>query len=119
MAKPNSTIVAAAPSSAQTGGKRKRGEDIKKVASTAEAGSSALGDTSSTAKKSKANEGTAKVDKVKVRRVHVSGLPIIAEQEIKDRFKSFGEVVNVDGLGKLDGNGMYRPSSLLYVSGKG
>lgn len=47
-----------------------------------------------------------KPEKVKLRRLHVSGLPDITEQEAKDRFKSFGEVVGVDGLGKLDGTGV-------------
>lgn len=46
-----------------------------------------------------------KPEKIKLRRIHVSGLPSITEQDAKDRFKSFGEVVSVDGLGKLDGNG--------------
>ena len=46
-----------------------------------------------------------KSEKSKVRRIHVSGLPPIAEQEIADKFKSFGKVLKVDGLGKLDGNG--------------
>lgn len=46
-----------------------------------------------------------KPEKIKLRRIHVSGLPDISEQEAKDRFKSFGEVVGVDGLGKLDATG--------------
>lgn len=51
---------------------------------------------------------TKKPEKVKLRRIHVSGLPDITEQEAKDRFKSFGEVVGVDGLGKLDATGQSR-----------
>ena len=46
-----------------------------------------------------------KPEKSKIRRIHVSGLPIITKQEVSDRFKSFGEVIGVDGLGKVDGNG--------------
>lgn len=46
-----------------------------------------------------------KPEKIKLRRIHVSGLPDITEQEAKDRFKSFGEVTGVDGLGKLDATG--------------
>jgi hypothetical protein len=48
---------------------------------------------------------TKKPEKVKIRRIHVSGLPDITESEAKDRFKSFGEVTAVEGLGKLDANG--------------
>lgn len=46
-----------------------------------------------------------KKDKIKRRRLHVAGLPAISEQEAIDRFKSFGKVTGVDGLGKLDENG--------------
>ena len=49
-----------------------------------------------------------KPEKSKVRRIHVSGLPAISEADVKDRFKSFGTVTGVDGLGKLDGNGASR-----------
>lgn len=49
-----------------------------------------------------------KPEKIKLRRIHVSGLPDITEQEAKDRFKSFGEVLEVDGLGKLDATGECR-----------
>jgi len=46
-----------------------------------------------------------KAERSKVRRVHVSGLPPINEDEVRSRFKSFGTVTKVDGLGKMDGNG--------------
>ena len=47
-----------------------------------------------------------KPEKIKLRRVHVSGLPAgLSEQDVKNRFKSFGDVKSVDNLGKLDGNG--------------
>lgn len=56
---------------------------------------------------------TKKPEKIKLRRLHVSGLPDLTEQEAKDRFKSFGEVVGVDGLGKLDATGMFNlPGSM-------
>ena len=47
-----------------------------------------------------------KPEKIKLRRVHASGLPAgLSEEDVKNRFKSFGEVQSVDNLGKLDGNG--------------
>ena len=53
-----------------------------------------------------------KPEKSKVRRIHVSGLPAISEADVKDRFKSFGTVTGVDGLGKLDGNGAFRAGEI-------
>lgn len=47
-----------------------------------------------------------KPEKSKLRRIHVSGLPAgITEQDASSRFSSFGKVIKVDGLGKLDANG--------------
>lgn len=47
-----------------------------------------------------------KPEKIKLRRVHVSGLPAgLSEEDVKNRFKTFGEVKSVDNLGKIDGNG--------------
>lgn len=58
---------------------------------------------------------TKKPEKSKVRRVHVSGLPAISEDEVRSRFKSFGNVLKVDGLGKMDGNGEYLRKAQLFA----
>ena len=56
-----------------------------------------------------------KKDKIKRRRLHVAGLPAISEQEAVNRFQSFGKVVGVDGLGKLDENGEFAlPTKRAY-----
>jgi RNA recognition motif-containing protein len=42
-------------------------------------------------------------------RLHVGGLgPSVAPQDLERRFASFGTVVKVDGVGKLDANGTLR-----------
>jgi hypothetical protein len=56
-----------------------------------------------------------KPEKSKTRRLHVAGLPAISEQDVFDRFKSFGKVEKVDGLGKLDGNGMSKKHESLAL----
>jgi hypothetical protein len=51
-------------------------------------------------------------------RLHISGLtPSISASDLKQRFSTFGEVQDVDGVGELDGIG--EPSltilSLIYL----
>ncbi|QRV88334.1 RNA recognition motif protein [Ceratobasidium sp. AG-Ba] len=48
-------------------------------------------------------------------RLHISGLtPAITQNDIKTRFSTFGEVKDVDGVGKLDGLG--QPKKFAYVT---
>ncbi|KAH7326820.1 hypothetical protein B0J17DRAFT_680790 [Rhizoctonia solani] len=48
-------------------------------------------------------------------RLHISGLtPSISESDLKQRFSTFGQVQNVDGVGKLDGVG--RPRKFAYLT---
>ncbi|KAJ1306461.1 hypothetical protein OPQ81_007464 [Rhizoctonia solani] len=48
-------------------------------------------------------------------RLHISGLtPSISASDLKQRFSTFGEVSDVDGVGKLDGVG--RPRKFAYLT---
>ncbi|KAF8705162.1 RNA recognition motif, partial [Rhizoctonia solani] len=48
-------------------------------------------------------------------RLHISGLtPSISASDLKQRFTTFGEVKDVDGVGKLDGVG--RPRKFAYLT---
>ncbi|KAG8722962.1 hypothetical protein FRC09_005364 [Ceratobasidium sp. 395] len=48
-------------------------------------------------------------------RLHISGLtPSISQNDLKQRFSTFGQVKAVDGVGKLDGLG--RPRKFAYVT---
>ncbi|KAG8796697.1 hypothetical protein FRC12_005791 [Ceratobasidium sp. 428] len=48
-------------------------------------------------------------------RLHISGLtPSISQNDLKQRFSTFGEVKAVDGVGKLDGLG--QPRKFAYVT---
>ncbi|KAG9084902.1 hypothetical protein FRC06_003836 [Ceratobasidium sp. 370] len=48
-------------------------------------------------------------------RLHISGLtPSITQNDLKQRFATFGEVREVDGVGKLDGLG--QPKKFAYVT---
>ncbi|QRW02493.1 RNA recognition motif protein [Ceratobasidium sp. AG-Ba] len=48
-------------------------------------------------------------------RLHISGLtPAITQNDIKTRFSTFGEVKDVDGVGKLDGLG--QPRKFAYLT---
>ncbi|KAG8717074.1 hypothetical protein FRC09_014769 [Ceratobasidium sp. 395] len=48
-------------------------------------------------------------------RLHISGLtPLITQNDLKQRFSTFGEVKDVDGVGKLDGLG--QPRKFAYVT---
>ncbi|CAE6528750.1 unnamed protein product [Rhizoctonia solani] len=48
-------------------------------------------------------------------RLHISGLtPAISASDLKQRFSTFGEVRDVDGVGKLDGVG--RPRKFAYLT---
>ncbi|CAE6451779.1 unnamed protein product [Rhizoctonia solani] len=50
-------------------------------------------------------------------RLHISGLtPSISATDLKQRFSTFGEVQNVDGVGKLDGVGMPRKFAYLTLA---
>ncbi|KAG9122685.1 hypothetical protein FRC07_000815 [Ceratobasidium sp. 392] len=51
-------------------------------------------------------------------RLHISGLtPSITQNDLKKRFSTFGEVKDVDGVGKLDGLG--QPRKFAYVTLEG
>lgn len=90
MAKPSTSS-----SSSSSKGKQKAVEPVASPEKTSE----------QTSKPTTEIKAAKKPEKVKVRRIHVAGLPDITEQEARDRFKSFGEVIGVDGLGKLDATG--------------
>ncbi|KAG8696593.1 hypothetical protein FRC11_000629, partial [Ceratobasidium sp. 423] len=48
-------------------------------------------------------------------RLHISGLtPAISASDLKQRFSTFGDVRDVDGVGKLDGVG--RPRKFAYLT---
>ncbi|KAG9125456.1 hypothetical protein FRC07_007522 [Ceratobasidium sp. 392] len=48
-------------------------------------------------------------------RLHISGLtPSITQNDLKQRFSTFGEVIDVDGVGKLDGLG--EPRKFAYIT---
>lgn len=87
-----------ATSSSSSKGKQKAVEPVSSPEKTSE----------QTSKATTEIKPAKKPEKVKVRRIHVAGLPDITEQEARDRFKSFGEVTGVDGLGKLDATGEQR-----------